>query len=159
MADTRARFSPPGAVERVFGHLLVALIRAGLVRGHFYVLEIRGRKTGKVISLPVDPLDLAGQRYLVCPRGESNWVKNVRVAGELTLVRAFRRERYTVTEIGAQERAPILREYLDRFAAEVQRFFPVSKGAPIEDFAALAPHYPVFRLELLPGTSGPASWN
>jgi hypothetical protein len=66
----------------------VLLLRLGVVRGHFYVLEVRGRKTGRLISLPVDPLDLDGKRYLVCARGESNWVKNARAAGEIVLARA-----------------------------------------------------------------------
>jgi hypothetical protein len=57
-------------------------VRFGVVRGHFYVLEVRGRTIGKMISLPVDPLDCNGARYLVCPRGDSNWVRNARSAGE-----------------------------------------------------------------------------
>ena len=65
----------PGAVERIFGQLLAFLVRIGVFRAHFYVLEVRGRKSGKTISLPVDPLDLGGKRYLVCARGESNWVR------------------------------------------------------------------------------------
>jgi hypothetical protein len=150
MAEAQSNFTPPNPIERAFGRLLVFLIRMGVVRGHFFVLEVRGRKTGKIFALPVDPLDLDGQRYLVCPRGESGWVKNLRAAGELTLVRALRRTRYSVTEIAANERAPILKTYLDRFSAEVQRFFPVPKGSPVEAFNALAPRYPVFRLDQAP---------
>ena len=100
----------PGAFERIFGRTLVLLVWIGLVRGHFCVLEVRGRKSGRTISLPVDPLDLDGQRYLVCARGNSNWVRNARTAGE------------------------------------VQRFFPVPKGSPVEAFNDLAPRYPVFAL-------------
>src|SRR6516165_1570672 len=80
----------PGAFERIFGRTLVLLVWIGLVRGHFCVLEVRGRKSGRTISLPVDPLDLDGQRYLVCARGNSNWVRNARTAGEVVLVRAVR---------------------------------------------------------------------
>jgi hypothetical protein len=57
----------PGAVERILGHILAFLVWIGLIRGHFYVLEVRGRKSGKTISLPVDPLDLDGRRYLISP--------------------------------------------------------------------------------------------
>lgn len=149
MAGAQANFAPPNGIERLFGRLLVFLIRIGVVRGHFYVLEVRGRKTGKRIALPVDPLDLGGQRYLVCPRGESGWVKNLRAAGELTLVRALHRTRYAVKEISANERAPVLKAYLDSFSGEVQRFFPVPKDSPVEEFTLLAPRYPVFRLEHL----------
>ena len=65
--------------------MLAALVRIGLVRSHFYVLEVRGRKSGRTISLPVDLLDLDGRRYLVCARGNSNWVRNARAAGEVRL--------------------------------------------------------------------------
>jgi deazaflavin-dependent oxidoreductase (nitroreductase family) len=139
----------PGALDCVLGRTLVFLIRIGLVRGHFYVLEVRGRKSGRTISLPVDPLDLDGQRYLVCARGNSNWVRNVRTAGEITLARAMRRQHYAARELPPDLRPPILRAYLDRFASEVQRFFPVPKGSPVEAFNDLAPRYPVFALQPL----------
>jgi hypothetical protein len=97
----------------------------------------------------VDPLDLDGQRYLVCARGNSNWVRNVRTAGEITLVRALRRQHYAARELRPDLRPPILRAYLDRFASEVQRFFPVPKGSSVEAFHDLAPRYPVFALQPL----------
>jgi hypothetical protein len=139
----------PSAVERIFGRGLVFLVRVGLVRGHFYILEVRGRKSGRTISLPVDPLDLDGQRYLVCARGNSNWVRNARAAGDITLVRAVRRLRYAVRELPSELRPPVLKAYLDRFAVEVQRFFPVPKGSEVEAFNDLAPRYPVFALQPL----------
>ncbi|HTV88592.1 MAG TPA: hypothetical protein VME41_06205 [Stellaceae bacterium] len=139
-------FLPPRRIERAFGRVLVLLVRLGLVRGHFYVLEVRGRKSGRTLALPVDVLDFAGRRYLVCVRGEANWVRNARAAGEIALVRALRRERWRVREPAEAEKPPILKAYLDRFAAEVQRFFPVPRGSPAEAFAELAPRYPVFEL-------------
>ena len=139
----------PGALEGLLGRTLGFLIWIGLVRGHFYVLEVRGRKSGRTISLPVDPLDLEGRRYLVCARGNANWVRNARAAGEVALVRALRRRRYSVRELPPSLRPPILKAYLDRFAAEVQRFFPVAKGSPVEAFTELAPRYPVFELQPL----------
>jgi hypothetical protein len=111
----------PSAIERIFGRILVSLILIGLIRGHFYILEVRGRKTGRTISLPVDPLDIGGQRYLVCARGNSNWVRNARTAGEVVLLRAMRRRRYALRELPLTMRPPILKAYLDRYAIEVQR--------------------------------------
>lgn len=146
MHAASAGYLRPGAAERAFGRALVLLVRLGVVRGHFYVLEVRGRKSGRLISLPVDPLDLDGKRYLVCARGESNWVKNARVAGEIVLARAMRRQRFAVHEIAPEARPPILKAYLDRYAAEVQRFFPVPKGSPAAAFEAVAARYPVFEL-------------
>jgi hypothetical protein len=153
MLATTSSYLKPGALDRIFGRALVLLIRIGVVRGHFYVLEVRGRNSGRTISLPVDPLDLDGQRYLVCARGNSNWVRNARAAGEVVLVRALVRRRYTARELPPDIRPPILKAYLDRFAAEVQRFFPVPKGSAVEAFNDLAPRYPVFALQPLDETA------
>src|SRR5213595_2765200 len=144
MAENARSYLRPGAVERIFGRILVSLTRIGLVRGHFYVLEVRGRKSGRTISLPVDPIDLEGRRYLVCARGNTNWVRNARAAGDVVLVRGLCRLRYAVHEPPARARPPVLKAYLDRLASEVQRFFPVPKGSPVEAFDDLASNYPVF---------------
>ena len=141
------RYLRPAAVDRIFGHTLAFLVWIGLIRAHFYVLEVRGRKTGKTISLPVDPLDLDGRRYLVCARGNSNWVRNARAAGEILLVRGRYRRRFAVRELPPELRAPVLKAYLDSYASEVQRFFPVPKGSPVEAFDPLAPRYPVIALQ------------
>jgi deazaflavin-dependent oxidoreductase (nitroreductase family) len=155
LPDHASGFLTPTAVERAFGRILAWLVRIGVVRGHFYVLEVRGRKSGTVFSLPVDPIEVDGRRYLVCARGNSNWVRNARAAGEVALTRAMRRRRYAVTELPPDMRPLILKAYLDRFAGEVQRFFPVRKGSAVEAFQDLAPRYPVF--ELLPLDETPAT--
>ena len=153
MAENARSYLRPGAVERIFGRILVVLIRIGLVRGHFYVLEVRGRQSGWTISLPVDPIDLDGRCYLVCARGNANWVRNARAAGEVALVRAMRRRRYAVRELPPSMRPPVLKAYLDRYASEVQRFFPIPKGSPVEAFVDLTPRYPVFELQPLDETA------
>ena len=94
MPENSRSYLRPGAVERIFGRVLVCLVRIGLVRSHFYVLEVRGRKSGRTFTLPVDPIEFEGRRYLVCARGNSNWVRNARLAGEIVLGRAMRRRRY-----------------------------------------------------------------
>ena len=147
MPGTTSSYLKPGTLDRIFGRALVFLIRIGLVRGHFYVLEVRGRNSGRTISLPVDPLDFAGQRYLVCARGNANWVRNARTAGEVVLIRAMRRRRYAARELPPALRPPVLKAYLDRFAGEVQRFFPVPKGSAVEAFDDLAERNPVFALD------------
>jgi hypothetical protein len=98
-AINAASWLRPGAIDRIFSQTLAFVVWIGLIRGHFHVLEVRGRKTGKTISLPVDPLDLDGRRYLVCARGEANWVRNARAAAEVVLARAMRRHRYAVREL------------------------------------------------------------
>jgi deazaflavin-dependent oxidoreductase (nitroreductase family) len=151
MAENPPSFLVPTRVELAFGHVLAWLVRIGVVRGHFYVLEVRGRKTGKTFSLPVDLIEVDGRRYLVCARGNSNWVRNARAAGEIALVRGMRRRRYAVEEIPPEQRPVILKAYLDRYANEVQRFFPVPKGSAVEAFHDLAPRYPVFALSIMDG--------
>ena len=146
MPQDTGSYLRPRTIERVFGHMLAWLVRLGVVRGHFYVLEVRGRKSGRTIALPVDVLDLEARRYLVCARGNSNWVRNARAAGEVVLVRAMHRQHYAVREVPIAMRPLLLKAYLDRYAREVQRFFPVAKGSPIEAFQDLAPRYPVFEL-------------
>jgi deazaflavin-dependent oxidoreductase (nitroreductase family) len=152
MSGNTGNYLRPNAIERVFGRILTALVRIGLVGGHFQVLEVRGRKSGKTISLPVDPIDCDGRRYLVCARGNANWVRNARAVGEITLVRGRQRRRYAVREVEPALRAPVLKTYLDSYATEVQRFFPVPKGSPVTAFESLVPRFPVF--ELLPIDAG-----
>lgn len=147
MAEPAQNYLKPSTVEHLFGRVLTLLVWIGLVRGHFYILEVRGRKTGRTISLPVDLLDFDGRRYLVCARGNSNWVRNARAAGEVVLARAMRRRHYALRELPPAMRPPILKAYLDRFAKEVQRFFPVPKGSAVEAFSGLATRYPVFELQ------------
>ena len=146
MTQDTSSYLRPHTIERIFGHVLAWLVRFGVIRGHFYVLEVRGRKSGRTITLPVDVLDLETRRYLVCARGNSNWVRNARAAGEVVLVRAMRRRHYVIGEVAVGMRPALLKAYLDRYAREVQRFFPVAKGSPIEAFEDLAPRYPVFEL-------------
>ena len=98
----RIGYRRPSATERLFGRALALAVRVGVVRGHFYVLEVRGRNTGRSMSTPVDVLDLDGRRYLVSPRGETNWARNARAAGEVVLVRAMQRRRYTARELSPE---------------------------------------------------------
>jgi len=149
MPESAQDYRRPSAIEHLFGRILTSLVWIGLIRGHFFVLEVRGRSSGRKISLPVDPLDLNGHRYLVCARGNSNWVRNARAAGQVVLARAMRRHTYAVQELPTALRPPILKAYLDRFANEVQRFFPVPKGSAVEAFNDLAMRYPVFELRKL----------
>src|SRR5438132_8699677 len=108
MPENARLYLRPGAVERLFGRILGCLVWIGIVRGHFYVLEVRGRRSGRTISLPVDPIEFEGHRYLVRARGNSNWVRNARAASEVALVRAMRRRRYAVRELPPGMRPPVL---------------------------------------------------
>ncbi|HZP45522.1 MAG TPA: nitroreductase/quinone reductase family protein [Candidatus Binataceae bacterium] len=139
-------FARPNRFERAFNALFGSLIGLGLGRSHHYLLLVRGRKTGRLYSAPIDLLTLDGRRYLVCPRGRSQWVRNAEAAGQVTLKRGARREPVNIRAVADADKPPLLKAYLERFKLAVQRYFPVPAGAPAAAFAAVAARYPVFEV-------------
>jgi deazaflavin-dependent oxidoreductase (nitroreductase family) len=109
------------------------------------VLSVAGRKSGRRYSTPVQLVFLDGERWLVAPYGVVEWVKNARAAGAVELTRARRTERVRAEEVGPDESAPVLREYL-RGTPIVRPYFDAGRDAPLEAFAAEASRHPVFRL-------------
>ncbi len=130
---------------RIFGFV------AGLGWGfsHNYLLQVRGRKSGKIFSTPVDLLVIDGKRFLVAPRGRTQWVRNAEAAGEVTLKKGSQRQKFRLRALSDQEKPEILKAYLDQFKREVQTYFPVAAGSPVEAFRELVQSYPAF--ELIPG--------
>lgn len=122
-------------------------MRLGLALPHNYLLVVRGRKSGKEYSNPVDVLDFRGRRFLVAGRGETQWVRNVRAGGEVVLKKGRRAETFSAVPVADEEKPDILKAYLERFRLTVGRYFPVAPGAPSEAFRPLAPRYPVFELK------------
>jgi deazaflavin-dependent oxidoreductase (nitroreductase family) len=146
MNPSVGHFVKPSFLERLFNSIVTGLVRAGAGPSHMRVLEVRGRKSGRLYSLPVDPLERDGGLFLVAPRGRTEWVRNAEAQGEVTLRRGGTSLRYRVRSLPDAERPPILKAYLERFRREVQRFFPVRAGSPVEAFVPLAERYPVFEL-------------
>jgi len=122
------------------------LVGLGLGFSYNYLLQVRGRKSGRVYSTPIDLLQLGGKRFLVAPRGRTQWVRNAEAAGEVTLKKGSSRQHFRLRPIPDQEKPEILKAYLDRFRKEVQRYFPVAAGAPAEAFREVAASYPAFEL-------------
>ena len=139
-------FQRPTFVERLLNRGIGALVGLGIGPAHMRVLAVRGRKSGRLYSLPVDLLSDSGRLYLVAPRGYTEWVRNAEVAREVTLRRGGRADRYRLRTLADAEKPPILKAYLDGFRREVQRYFPVPAGSPPEAFIPLAPRYPAFEL-------------
>lgn len=139
-------YQHPSRIERLFGTVLVALLRLGIGLPHMRILEVRGRTTGRHYSVPVDLLLVDGKAYLVAPRGYTQWVRNVEAGGEVTLRRGRRADRYAVRALSEVEKPAVLKSYLDRFRREVQRYFPVRAGAPATEFVPLAGRYPAYEL-------------
>ncbi len=139
-------FRKPTAVEAFFNRTFGFLIGLGIGPGHIYLLQVRGRKSGKLYSTPVDLLQLNGKRYLVAPRGRTQWVRNAEVAGEVTLKKGSKIQKYRLRAIANPDKPEILKAYLDSFKREVQQYFPIPAGSPAQDFAAVAESYPAFEL-------------
>jgi deazaflavin-dependent oxidoreductase (nitroreductase family) len=139
-------FRPPSAGERVFNRLFGFLVGLGLGFSYNYLLQVRGRKSGKIYSTPIDLLELGGKRFLVAPRGYTQWVRNAEAAGEVTLKKGSKRERFGLRALSDQEKPEILKAYLDQFRREVQRYFPVPAGSSVEVFRELVQSYPAFEL-------------
>jgi len=149
VSDPAQSFQKPTAVERLFNAAIGALVRLGIGLPNMRVLEVRGRKSGTLYRLPVDLLTLGGKHYLVAPRGRAAWVRNAEAAGVVTLRRGGRRGEYRVRPLSEEEKPPVVKAYLDGFQREVQQFFPIPAGSPVEAFAPLAARYPAFELTLV----------
>ena len=154
MADSAARdakphFQQPGwFTKNVFNPILAGLTRLGFSIMGSRVLCVRGRTSGERRCTPVNLLVLQGVRYLVAPRGHTQWVRNLRVAGSGELLLGRRSEPFHALEVPDAEKAPILRAYLKRWKVEVGIFFGgVGADSPEEDLRRIAPDHPVFRLD------------
>ena len=148
MSQPLPAFREPSPVEKLFNRTFGFIIGLGLGPAHIHLLQVRGRKSGKLYATPVDLLEFGGKRYLVAPRGRTQWVRNAEAAGEIALKRGSRRDRFRLRALNDAEKLPILKAYLDTFKREVQRYFAVPAGSPPEALAEIASSYPAF--ELLP---------
>lgn len=143
-----ARYLAPGWFTRnMFNRAVAGLTRIGISVYGSRVLVVRGRTSGLPREVPVNLLTYDGNRYLVAPRGNTQWVRNLRAAGEGELRLGRRTESFTATEVGEGEKLPILRRYLEKWAWEVGVFFDgVGARSPDEELRRIGPDHPIFRL-------------
>jgi deazaflavin-dependent oxidoreductase (nitroreductase family) len=148
MSDSSPRFQEPGWFTRnVFNRIVAALGRLGISLAGSRVLEVQGRKSGEWRQTPVNPLEFEGRRYLVSPRGNSQWVRNMRVSGGGRLVRGRQVEEFTAVEVPEAERPELLRAYLVKWKWEVGAFFGgVGPDSSDEELRRIAPDHPAFRI-------------
>jgi len=139
-------FREPKPVEKIFNRVFGILVGLGFGLQHNFLLLVRGRKSGRIFTTPVNVLDTDGKRYLVAPRGRTQWVRNAEAAGEITLKKGSYRQSFRLQPIPDIEKPELLKLYLDRFATTVQRYFPVKAGSEASAFREVAPNYPVFEL-------------
>lgn len=144
----------PNPVAGIFGRATAALASAGLSPRRLVTLQVRGRRSGRLISFPVVVADRQGERYLVAMLGRrANWVRNVEAAGGAAVIAHGRREAVTLELVEPGDRAPILRRYLE-LAPGARAHIPVDRRAPLSDFEAIAADYPVFRIRRQAGQDG-----
>ncbi len=141
-------FQKPGwFTVNVFNRVVSGLTRCGISVAGSRVLEVPGRKSGEPRRTPVNLLTVDGDRYLVAPRGHTQWVRNLRAGGRGRLLLGRRSEPFTATEVPDGDKASLLRAYLTRWKFEVGAFFGgVGPDSPDADFRRIAPDHPVFRI-------------
>jgi deazaflavin-dependent oxidoreductase (nitroreductase family) len=147
-SEPAGRYVRPGWFTRnVFNRFVAVLTRVGVSVWGSRELRVRGRTSGEWRTTPVNLLRYDGGRYLVAPRGETQWVRNLRVSGGGELRVGRRTESFRATELPDDEKVEILRAYLKRWRMEVGVFFDnVTAAAPDGDIRRIAPNHPVFRL-------------
>jgi len=138
---------PDWFTKNVGNRIVMLLTRLGLSIAGSRTLAVRGRKSGQWITTPVNPLTIDSGRYLVAPRGETGWVRNIRASGEAELRLGRKREAIRVVELSDAEKPDPLRGYLKKWKWEVGQFFDgVGPDSPEEELARIAPRHPVFRI-------------
>jgi hypothetical protein len=148
MSQATPIFRKPNFFERMLNKAFGVLVGIGIGLRHNYLVEVPGRRTGRLYSTPIDLLEFRGKRFLVAPRGRTEWVRNAESAGEIVLKRGSVRQKFHIRIVANEEKPEILKAYLDRFKLTVQRYFPIAAGSGPGAFAEIADRYPVF--ELLP---------
>lgn len=143
----------PNRFARIQNRAWAVASAAGVWPRRAAALEVRGRRSGRVIAFPVVIADHEGERYLVAMLGEeTNWVRNLRAAGGQATLRHGRREAVHLEEVPASARPAILRRYL-AVAPGARPHIPVDRHAPLQEFERIAPQVPVFRIVAVPAAA------
>jgi deazaflavin-dependent oxidoreductase (nitroreductase family) len=136
----------PNWIARILNRATAAVASSGVASNYLVTLEVTGRKSGRIVSLPLVIAVVDGQRYLVSMLGDDvQWVHNVRAAGGRAVLRSGAREEIQLEEVPAVQRGPILRAYLQR-APGARPHVPVNKDAGLAEFEKIAAAFPVFRV-------------
>jgi deazaflavin-dependent oxidoreductase (nitroreductase family) len=145
----QVKYEKPGwFTNHVFNPMVGLASRLGISMAGSRRLTVRGRKSGEPRTTPVNPLEIDGVTYLVAPRGTTQWVRNLRAAGEGTLHHGSKTTRFRGEEVSDADKLPILKTYLDKWAWEVGAFFKLEKNPSDDQIRQVAPDHPVFRVHL-----------
>jgi len=142
----QVRYDAPNGVDKVATTLVRWLAEAGVSLAGTRALRVRGRTTGRVRSVVVNVLTVGDVDYVVSPRGNTQWVRNVRAAGAVEMGR--RRRRFQATEIDDAAKPELLKRYLDRWSWEVKGHMAgLTPDSGPDQIKAAAPSIPVFALK------------
>lgn len=145
---TTPHYRGPQGMDAAFNRIARWLVERGVNLAGAETLTVTGRTSGRPQTVPVNPMSFKGHEYLVAPRGNTQWVRNVRVDNAAELRRGRRRRSIRLVEVAPERRAPIIRAYLDTWGWEVKRFLPEGMGTDPDD-ATLEAHVhdlPVFEI-------------
>jgi deazaflavin-dependent oxidoreductase (nitroreductase family) len=138
---------PDFFTRHLFNPAVALATKLGLSMRGSRVLSTKGRKSGEWRTTPVNPLSFEGGRYLVAPRGETHWVRNVRANGHAKLRVGRKEETVTLEELPDGEKVPLIRAYLKEWAWETKQFFGLPNASvPGAEIERIAPEHPVFRI-------------
>ena len=150
-STARAEVIEQNGFERLLNRFMNLLARHGFGPMGMQQLIVRGRSSGAERTAAVNPLELDGSTYLVAARGQTQWVRNARAAGQVELRKRSRRSTYVIEQVHGDDAVPVLRAYLKKWGFEVKSFFDgVGPDASAADLAAAAEVHPVFRLSPCP---------
>ncbi|MDX2076992.1 MAG: nitroreductase/quinone reductase family protein [bacterium] len=136
----------PNWLARILNKFWQWVHSSGIMPNYLVTLEVIGRKSGRTIPLPVVVAFVDGQRYLVSMLGnEAQWVQNIHASDGKAYIRSGRRTEVHLEEVPVAQRAPILKNYLQR-APGARPHIPVNKDAPLAEFEAIASSFPAFRI-------------
>jgi deazaflavin-dependent oxidoreductase (nitroreductase family) len=137
---------PDWFTTHVMNPLLKGLHHLGISVQGSQTLAVRGRKSGEIRTNPVNPFELDGKTYLLAPRGNTQWVRNVRAAGGGELRRGRKARHFHATEVPDSEKLPLMRLYMDKWSWEVKSFLEIDPDAPDEEIERILPDHPAFVL-------------
>jgi deazaflavin-dependent oxidoreductase (nitroreductase family) len=136
---------PSGFVKAMNG-FFGRLASWGLIPGGTALLQVKGRRSGQIRSTAVTWVEYEGQRYLVSPRGNTEWARNVKAAGGEAVLKHGKSDAVRLEELPVEQRAPIIQAYLKKTARVTKREFGIEPDSSIEEFQRIAPDHPVFRI-------------
>lgn len=141
------RYEAPNRAARAGNAVIRWLAELGVSIAGTRALRVRGRKTGKQRSVVINLLTLDGVDYLVSPRGNTQWARNVRAAGVVEMGPRWRRQSVAAAEVDDARKPELLKRYLDRWYWQVKGYVAgLTPESSEEQFRTAAPSIPVFVL-------------